>query len=270
MAQECYTSCAFPLVTPYLALSPDKNQPTTSCSFHLYHLFLLKSGFFSSLDLKMELQKAQSHSLQKCQDFRIFFGNECTQKTLLKENQAAPERFSPYFPNQACYSWALSNWGIFPLPLLTIHYLKMFTLRIKSPSELESVVHSQLLLLGSVPLSWLLKAALPLPGWGRQPTAGACGYKPVQQLASLGTCSSARPRGLGFCQTDIFSMSTNTGPSVPLHSTSSHLISPSGLTRAALFPNPPLLDQATHQLLPEEGTPTDVHTNSWDDGQIQT
>lgn len=47
--------------------------------------------------------------------------------------------FSPPFPPQACYSWALSNQRIFPLPLLTMHCLKVFMLRIKSPSGLESV-----------------------------------------------------------------------------------------------------------------------------------
>lgn len=36
--------------------------------------------------------------------------------------------------------------GIFPFPLLTIRYLYMFTLRIKSSSGLESVAHSQFVL----------------------------------------------------------------------------------------------------------------------------
>lgn len=62
MAQECCTSCDFPLVTPYLSLSPDKNQPMTSCSFYLYYFFLLKLDLLSSLDPKRELQRAQPRS----------------------------------------------------------------------------------------------------------------------------------------------------------------------------------------------------------------
>lgn len=39
MAQECCTSCDFPLVTPYLSLSPNTNQS-------MYELLLFLFFFF--------------------------------------------------------------------------------------------------------------------------------------------------------------------------------------------------------------------------------
>lgn len=145
--QECCTSCDFPLVTPYLSLSADTNQTVYGLLLLLF-FFLLKPDSLCSLDPKGSCKEPCPAPARNTKVLIFCLKTGACRSRRHKQNQAAPEQFPSSFPNQACYSWALSNQGIFPLPLLTTRYLKMFTLRIKSPSGLESAVHSQLLLLG--------------------------------------------------------------------------------------------------------------------------
>lgn len=165
MAQECCTSCDFPLVTPYLSLSPNTNQ---SMYEFLLFFFLLKSDLLRSLDPKGRCKEPCRAPARNTEVLMFCLKMGACRSRRCKQNQRAPEPLPSSFPNQACYSWALSNQAIFPfpLPLLTIRYLKMFTLRIKSPSGLESVVYSQLLLFrGS-------SSELPFQGWFAAPATG--------------------------------------------------------------------------------------------------
>lgn len=141
MAQECCTSCDSPLVTPYLSLSPDKNPPMTSCSF----LFILLFAFGTSLssrDPRRDLQKTSPTPNRNAMILAFCLEMGACKRQWCKENQRVPEQFLPSSSNQACYSWARQTKGIFAFPLLTIRYLYMFMLRIKSSSGLESVAHS--------------------------------------------------------------------------------------------------------------------------------
>lgn len=94
--------------------------------------------------------------------------------------------------------------GIFPFPLLTMHYLYMFTLRIKSSSGLESVAHSQLLLFNGA------SPELPFQGSSAAPCTGraAQGQNPqVQSSTAAGTLGKllcARPQS--FSRTNTFSI----------------------------------------------------------------
>lgn len=80
-----------------------------------------------------------------------------------KQNRSSFSR--PFLPKPAILGRRRTE-EFSPLLLLTIRYLKMFTLRIKSPSGLESVVHSQLLLFGGASSELALEGcfAAPWPG----------------------------------------------------------------------------------------------------------
>lgn len=128
--------------------------------------------------------------------------------------------------------------GIFPFPLLTIRYLYMFTLRIKSSSGLESVAHSQFVLFSGA------SRELPFQGCSATPWTRKAAHSQNPQVQSstaagkLGKLPSAWPQGLGFSWTNTFSMVANTGLScqAPAHPLSLHwdFISPSGDKRAVV------------------------------------
>lgn len=91
--------------------------------------------------------------------------------------------------------------GIFPFPLLTIRYLYMFMLRIKSSSGLESVAHSQFLLFSAA------SPEQPFQGCSAAPWTGKAAHGQNPQVPSsaaagkLGKLLRARPQGLGFSWT---------------------------------------------------------------------
>jgi len=72
----------------------------------------------------------------------------------------------------------------------------MFTLRIKSPSGLESVAHSQLLLFSGASSESAFKGCFAALLTGKPAHARAHRYNPVQQLASLGNHSVHDQEGL--------------------------------------------------------------------------
>lgn len=108
----------------------------------------------------------------------------------------------------------------------------MFTLRIKSPSRLESMVHSQLLLFGGAPSKLAFRSCFAAPRPGKAAHGQSPRVQSGMEAGKVGKWLGTRPRGLGFSRTNIFSMSANVQLSALLHSAGSALISPSGLTRA--------------------------------------
>lgn len=98
--------------------------------------------------------------------------------------------FSHPFPPHACYSWAPPNQGIFLLPLLTIRCLKVFTLRIKSPSGLESVGSFTALLFLQAGFRRLFCSSLAGEGSPRPEPTGTIRYS--SQELTQGTTKRAR------------------------------------------------------------------------------
>lgn len=114
----------------------------------------------------------------------------------------------------------------------------MFTLRIKSPSGLESVVHSQLLLFSSASSKLAFEGCFAAPWPGKAAHGQSPRVKSGMAAGKLGKSFGARPRGLGFSRTNIFSTLANIRLSALLQSAGSPLIYPSGLIRAVVFPTP--------------------------------
>lgn len=114
--------------------------------------------------------------------------------------------------------------GIFPFPLLTIRYLYMFTLRIKSSSGLESVAHSLLLLFSGASPELVCQGCLANPRTGKAAHGQNSQVKSSTAAGKLGKLLNAWPQGLRFSWTNSLSTLANTGLScqAPAHPLSLH------------------------------------------------
>lgn len=217
MAQECCTSCDSTLVTPYLFLSPDKNPPMTSCSFLFILLFAFGTSV-SSQDPRRDLQKASPTPNRNAMIFAWKWvhakGNGVRKP---KSARAVPPILSQPAILGHCHTK-----GIFPFPLLTIRYLYMFTLRIKSSSGLGSVAHSLLLLFSEASQAafpWLFSNSLDKEGSPWPEPTGTIQYSSWQTWEI-----TQSKKGLGFSWTNTFSTLANIGLScqAPAHPLSLH------------------------------------------------